>query len=168
MTPTLTAGHLDLADGTSLLVRPIEGADSGRLVGFHQRLSDETIYLRFFSAHPELHLEEVDRFTHVDHRRREAVVALLDDEIVAVARFDRLGDGDDAEVAFVVADDLQGRGIGSALLQELARRARLLGLRRLVAETLPHNHRMLRLFRRSGLPEQSRFEDGTVRVTLDL
>jgi RimJ/RimL family protein N-acetyltransferase len=160
--------RLALEDGTELVVRTIEAADAGRLVRFHSRLSDETVYLRFFAAHPELRPEEVDRFTQVDHERREAVVALLGDDIVAVARFDRLGDGTDAEVAFVVADELQGKGIATALLGELARRAVVLGVQRLVAETLPHNHRMLAVFRNAGLPFQSRFVDGTVHVVLDL
>lgn len=169
MTATRPVGHIHLADGTALEVRPIEEADADGLVRFHGRLSDETTYLRFFAVHPVLHADEVERFTHVDHRRREAVVALLDGEIVAVARFDRLGDdGDEAEVAFVVADEFQGRGIGTGLLHELVRRARALGIRLFVAETLPHNRRMLTVFRHAGLPVRTRFEDGTVHVLLDL
>ena len=168
MTVMLPVGRLRLADGTSLAVRPIDEADAEGLVRFHQRLSDETTYLRFFSVHPVLHPDEVERFTHVDHRRREAVVALLDGEIVAVARFDRLPDGDDAEIAFVVADEFQGRGIGSALLRALVPRARGFGIRRFVAETMPHNRRMLTVFRHSGLPVRTQFEDGVVHVVLDL
>jgi RimJ/RimL family protein N-acetyltransferase len=157
-----------LAGSAALTFRPIREADADALVRFHGRLSDETTYLRFFTVHPVLHPDEVERFTHVDHRRREAIVALIDGEIVGVARFDRLPDGDDAEVAFVVADRYQGRGIGSALLRELVSRARALGVRRLVAETLPHNRRMLTVFRHSGLAVRVRFDDGTVHVVLDL
>jgi RimJ/RimL family protein N-acetyltransferase len=168
MTATSPDGQVHLGDAMALAVRPIDEADADALVRFHGRLSDETTYLRFFAVHPVLHPNEVERFTHVDHRRREAVVALLDGEIVAVARFDRLGNGDDAEVAFVVADEFQGRGIGSTLLSELVTRARVLGVRRFVAETLPHNRRMLAVFRHSSLPVETRFEDGTVHVVLDL
>jgi RimJ/RimL family protein N-acetyltransferase len=168
MTSPVDTGRLTLADGTVLSVRPIEPGDADRLVRFHHGLSDQTTYLRFFTVHPNLHPSEVERFTNVDHVDREAVVAVLDGEIVAVARFDALGDSGDAEVAFVVADELQGRRIGAALLQELADRARARGLRRFVAETLPHNHRMLAVFRHAAMPVESRFVDGVVTVTLEL
>jgi len=164
---TLT-GRVRLDDGTQFDVRPMEADDRDRLVRFHHRLSDETTYLRFFTVHPELHPDELERFTHVDHRSREAIVAVVDDEIAGVARFDRLGDDRDAEVAFVVADDMQGRGLGAALFQQLANRARELGVRRFVAETLPQNHRMLSVFRHAGLPATTRFDGGVVNVTLDL
>ncbi|MET0902569.1 MAG: GNAT family N-acetyltransferase [Acidimicrobiales bacterium] len=164
---TLTS-HVQLRDGSRLEIRPMEADDGDRLVRFHHRLSDKTTYLRFFMIHPELHPDELERFTHVDHQSREAIVAVLDDEIAAVARFDRLDDGSEAEVAFVVADEFQGRGLGTALFQQLAERARSLGVGRFVAETLPHNHRMLSVFTHAGLPVSTRFEDGVVKVRLDL
>ena len=166
---TLTS-HVRLRDGSLLEVRPIEEADANGLVRFHGRLSDQTTYLRFFAVHPVLHADEVERFTHVDHRRREAVVALLETRSSpSPASTDSAKvNGDEAEVAFVVADEFQGRGIGTGLLHELVRRARALGIRRFVAETLPHNRRMLTVFRHAGLPVRTRFEDGTVHVVLDL
>jgi RimJ/RimL family protein N-acetyltransferase len=168
MTSPVVAGSLALTDGTVVHVRPIGPDDAEALVRFHGTLSDRTIYSRFFRFHPQLEADEVDHFTGVDHADREAVVAVLDDAIVAVARFDRLGDTGDAEVAFVVTDAMQGKGLGSALLQDLADRARRLGVRRFVAETLPGNGRMLRVFRGAGLPVRTRFVAGVVSVTLDL
>jgi GNAT superfamily N-acetyltransferase len=106
-----------------------------------------TTYLPLLLGPPRAAAGGGRSFTHVDHQNREAVVALDDGEIVAVARFDRLGDGTLAERAFVVADEYQGRGVGSGLLQELIRLARVLGVRSFVAETLPHNQKML-----TGLP----------------
>ena len=87
--------------------------DAASLLRFHHTLSPETTHLRFFAVHPELSEAELHRFTNVDHRDREAIVATVADEIVGVARFDRLEVSTDAEVAFVVADSWQGRGLGA-------------------------------------------------------
>jgi RimJ/RimL family protein N-acetyltransferase len=148
-------------------VRPIEPGDADRLVAFHAKLSPETTYYRFFNPHPRLTAAEVERFTHVDHHGREALVVLDNDEIVAVARFEREPDGR-AEVAFVVRDDHQGQGLGPVLLDILAERAREEGIHELVAETLPQNRRMLAVFRHAGMPEQVRYGDGVVHVSLGL
>jgi GNAT superfamily N-acetyltransferase len=162
------ADDLVLRDGASVRLRRMEEGDAPRLVRFHDTLSSETVYLRFFSVHPHLSDPEVHRFTHVDHRDREAIVALHGDDIVAVARYDRMPDRDEAEVAFVVTDAWQGLGLGSALLGRLADMARAEGVTRLRAETLPHNRRMLAVFHHSGLPVHTRVEDGVVHAELDL
>ena len=149
-------------------LRPMAGDDEARLLRFHAQLSRETTYSRFFSVHPELSPAEVYRFTHVDHLGREAFVAVDDeDEIVGVGRYDRLADGA-AEVAFVVRDDWQGQGVGRALFDAVAERARAVGITRLVAETQIDNQRMLSVFRHAGLPERERFAHGVKAVELDL
>ena len=157
-----------LKDGSSVSLVPMEPSEEARLLRFHHGLSAETIRRRFFSIHPELSPAELHRFTHVDHVDREAFVALDGGEIVAVARFDRIGGGTDAEVAFVIADSWQGRGLGSALLARLIERARQLGITRFVAETLPENRRMLGVFRHAALPITERVRDGVVDVTIEL
>jgi RimJ/RimL family protein N-acetyltransferase len=160
---------IELRDGTEVHLHAMGGDDAAALLRFHHRLSPETTFLRFFSVHPELSSRELERFTHVDHHDREAIVATVDEEIVGVARFDRLtGGGRDAEAAFVVADVWQGEGLGTALFDRLAARARELGVERFIAEVLPHNRRMLDLFHRSGLPVTARLQDGVVHVVLDL
>jgi RimJ/RimL family protein N-acetyltransferase len=156
------------ASGTDVQLHRMSARDARRLRRFHRRLSTETTYFRFFSVHPQLSPDEIQRFTHVDHRDREALVATVDGEIVGIARFDRLDDPADAEVAFVVADAWQGHGIGTLLFEQLAVRARELGVRRFVADTLPHNHRMLAVFHHVGLPVRSAFRDGVVHLTIDL
>jgi GNAT superfamily N-acetyltransferase len=157
-----------LRDGTNVDLHVMRPDDAGDLVRFHHTLSPETTYLRFFSVHPELSEREVERFTNVDHHGREALVATVDGHIVAVGRFDRVGDSAEAEVAFVVADVWQGEGLGRALLHRLASRARDEGITRLTAEVLPHNHRMLSVFRHAGWPMQSSFRGDVVHVELDL
>ncbi|HEY8524666.1 MAG TPA: GNAT family N-acetyltransferase [Acidimicrobiales bacterium] len=155
-----------LVDGGTVRVRPIEPDDGPALVAFHGRLSPDTVHSRFFTAKPRLSDAEVERFTHVDHDRRVALVAELGGEIVGVSRYDRTGDEREAEVAFVVADEHQGRGIGTVLLEHLAAAARERGVVRFVAEVLPGNRRMLEVFEAAGFAERSRYDDGVVHVEL--
>jgi RimJ/RimL family protein N-acetyltransferase len=157
-----------LTDGTLVDVRPMRARDASDLVRFHHTLSTESTYLRFFSVHPELSADEVDRFTHVDHRDRDAIVARIDGAIVGVARFDRIDDSDRAEVAFVVSDAWQGHGLGTAMFEALASRARRAHIAWFVADTLPHNTKMLRVFRDAGLPVSSEFRGGVVHLTIEL
>jgi GNAT superfamily N-acetyltransferase len=158
----------ELPDGSTVLLMPMSPDDGERLVRFHGRLSPETTHRRFFSIHPELSPEEVERFTHVDHVDREAIIAVAGGEIVGVARFDRLAGGADADAAFVVDDEWQGQGLGTVLFDHLAGRARDLGVARFVAQTLPDNRPMLSVFRHAGLPIVEQYEDGIVDVTIDL
>jgi RimJ/RimL family protein N-acetyltransferase len=157
-----------LRDGTEVQLHAMRPQDAGPLLQFHGGLSPETTYLRFFSVHPKLSEREVDRFTNVDHHDREALVATVDDQIVGIARFDRAGTSDEAEVAFVIADTWQGEGLGTALIERLACRARDVGVSRFTAEVLPHNHRMLAVFRHTGWPITSGFRDGVVHLELEL
>ncbi len=157
-----------LTDGTPVDLRPMRAHDGADLISFHHTLSTESTYLRFFSVHPELSADEVDRFTHVDHRDREAIVARIDGAIVGVARFDRIDDSDRAEVAFVVADAWQGHGLGTAMFDALASLARRAHIAWFVADTLPHNTKMLGVFHDAGLPITSEFKDGVVHLRIEL
>jgi GNAT superfamily N-acetyltransferase len=159
---------ITLADGTSVRLEPMRAEDEGRLLRFHETLSPETTRLRFFTFHRHLSEDELHRFTHVDHRDREAMLAVVDGEIIGVARFDRLPGTADAEVAFVVADAWQGRGVGTVLLGGLVGRAREVGVTRFVADTLSGNWRMLNVFSHSGLPMTQAWDPDLVRVTLRL
>ena len=163
-----TSIAVQLLDGRTVRIRPISPSDGDALVQFHEGLTNETTRLRFFIPHPHLTPGEVERFTHVDHHEREALVALDGPDLIAVGRFDRLPGTDDAEVAFVVADGWQGHGVGSHLLEQLAHRARTEGITRFVADTLGENHRMREVFRRSGLLVESETQAGVVHVVLDL
>ena len=102
--------------------RPSDSAGSRTesLIAFHEALSPDTIRLRFFSPHPHLRPDEVSHFTTVDYHDRVALVALIGPTMVAVGRYERLSGTTSAEVAFVVADAYQGRGLGTLLLEKLA------------------------------------------------
>jgi GNAT superfamily N-acetyltransferase len=149
-------------------LRPMAPADADDLVRFHEGLSIDTTYLRFFSPHPHLSATEVDRFTHVDHLEREAVVATSAGDIIGVGRFDRLADRSVAEVAFAVADGWHRQGVGRALFEHLADRAGELGVSQFHAETLWENRAMLGLFHHVGRPVTTRPDGGVVHVEIDL
>ena len=134
------------------LLRPIRPDDDLRLVSFHDHLSDRSSYLRFFSLHPHLSAKEIAHFTHVDYVNRLALVAEVDNRLIAVGRYDRHAGTEEAEVAFVVADEYQHRGIGSLMLDQLAAAALDRGITTFVAVTLTENHTMLEVFVHSGFP----------------
>ncbi|MDE3085783.1 MAG: GNAT family N-acetyltransferase [Acidobacteriota bacterium] len=157
-----------LRDGSTAHLRDIRPGDAEDLVAFHRALSPQTVILRFFGPHPELSAAEVERFTSVDGVDRVALVAERGGEFVAVARYDRQPGSDEAEVAFVVADRLQGHGLGTILLEHLASAARAQGIRRFVADTLADNHRMISVFRDAGFARQFRRSAEVVRVVLDI
>ncbi|MFI6321925.1 GNAT family N-acetyltransferase [Nonomuraea sp. NPDC050556] len=156
-----------LADGGTAHVRPIRPADADRLRSFYSRLSDESIYFRFFGPRPRLSDKEVAWFTNVDYDARVALIATIGTEMVAVIRYDRTGPGE-AEVAFLVEDAHQGRGVASVLLEHLAATARERGIERFVADVLPANMKMMGVLRQAGYTAQSQFADGVVRMILDL
>jgi len=157
-----------LADGTVVQLRPIQPADAAALERFHATLSPETIRRRFFTPHPRLSAAELERFTVVDHRDREALVACIAGEIIGVARYEGLPGTRDAEAAFVVADRWQGSGVGTLLLEHLGARGRDNGLERFVAETLGDNRRMLDVFAHSGLAPTTSWQDGVVHLVMAL
>lgn len=158
-----------LRDGTSVDIVAMLPGDAERLVRFHRTLSPETTHRRFFSVHPELSEQEVERFTHVDHVDREALLAVHGGEIVGVARFERRSPGGDvAEVAFVVADSWQGRGLGTLLFARLWAAAQECGIGRLTADVLGYNAAMLTVFRHAGLAVAEHREGEVVQVSMTI
>jgi GNAT superfamily N-acetyltransferase len=143
-------GDVVLADGATVHVRPIHPSDAPLIEDLHHRLSPETIYRRFFTPKPELDPELLTHLVTVDYVDRMALVALLGGRIIAVARYDRMAGSTDAEVAFVVDDAHQGRGLGTLLLEHLVVIARTRGITRFIAETLPENQAMLHVFLGAG------------------
>jgi len=152
-----------LADGDLVHVRPLRADDEERMLGLYSRLSDESIYLRFFSPVPRPTAAQLEGIASIDYRNHMALAALISDDIVAAARYDRSGDHV-AEVAFTVQDDQHGRGLGTLLLEHLAVIARMHGIDTFVADTLPGNYKMLNVFAAAGWDVDRRFADGTVRV----
>ena len=156
------------ADGGTVHLRPICPEDDEGLVGLMDRSSDQTRYYRFFGPMKRLSDKDLHRFTHVDHVDRVAFVVLLGDQIIAVGRYDRYPGTDDAEIAFLVEDAHQGRGLGSVLLEHLAAAARERGIQRFVAEVLAQNNRMVRVFLDAGYTPTRSYEEGVVHLTFPI
>jgi len=150
--------------GTKIHVRAIRPDDAERLAAFHEALSPRSVYMRFFSAHPRLTEREVERFTHVDYAERLALIAEIDGQLVAVARYDRQPLSSEAEVAFVVADEWQHHGIAPSLLELLARAAWLCGINTFTASTLADNKDMLHVFTHSPFEVTTQFDSGVAEV----
>jgi GNAT superfamily N-acetyltransferase len=132
-----------------LPTRLVQPDDEARFVRLWPRLSPETVYRRFHSPVRRLPMSQVRRFVEVDHDLREAVVAVVGDEVVGVARYDRPPeDPSTAEVAVLVEDAWQGVGVGRQLLIEVLELARTHGVRTLAASVQADNERMLWLLRR--------------------
>jgi acyl-CoA synthetase (NDP forming)/GNAT superfamily N-acetyltransferase len=161
-------GDVVLADGGTVHVRPIRPSDADGFRAFHASLSPESVYYRFFSPKPRLTDVEVERFTTVDMVDRVALVALLGDEIVADARYDRWPGKDEAEVAFAVADEHQGRGLSTILLEHLATIARQHGIAQFTAEVMADNRAMLSVFAKAGWPVHREFDSGVIDVVFDI
>ncbi|MEU9208215.1 GNAT family N-acetyltransferase [Streptomyces sp. NPDC048415] len=165
-----------LRDGGTARVRPITVDDAERLVSFYEQVSDESKYYRFFAPYPRLSAKDVHRFTHHDFVDRVGLAATVGGEFIATVRYDRINaDGlpasapaDEAEVAFLVQDAHQGRGVASALLEHIGAVARERGIRRFAAEVLPANSKMIKVFTDAGYTQKRSFEDGVVRLEFDL
>ena len=156
-----------LSDGATAHLRPIRPDDAERLVAFYSRVSDESKYFRFFAPYPRLSDADVRRFTNVDYHDRVALILLTGPDMIGVARYEGI-DAQQAEVAFLVEDAHQGRGVGTVLLEHLAQVARECGVRRFVAETLPQNNKMIAVFSEAGYTLSSRIADGVVHVEFEI
>ncbi|ASO19289.1 acyl-CoA synthetase (NDP forming)/GNAT superfamily N-acetyltransferase [Actinoalloteichus hoggarensis] len=162
--PAHWAADVVLSDGGTVHLRPLVPEDGPRLVALHSRMSERTRYLRYFGAYPRMPASDIRRFSTVDHRERVAFGALLGDDIVAVGRYDRLPGSAAAEVAFVVEDGHQGRGLGSILLEHLAAAARERGLRGFEAEVLAENVQMVSVFREAGYTVRREHDEGVLHL----
>lgn len=184
-----------LRDGSTTHLRPIRSDDADALQRFQMAQSERSTYFRFFAALNRIPERMLRQFVTVDHTDRVALVAVRPastrpdgaagqdtapaatgtvpepgEEILGVARFDVVPGADPrtAEVAFNIADSMQGRGLGSVLLEHIADAARECGIRHFVAEVLPQNRAMLGVFREAGYATEQHLDDGFVHVGIDL
>ena len=131
--------------GTQVSIRVATPWDGERLRGMFSRVSSETIYRRFHIPYPDVPERTLALMLDVDHHDKESLVAVAEEEIVGHAMYVRLGDGSEAEMAIIVEDGWQSKGVGKLLLSELAERAKLRGIEIFTGEVLGENRRMLGL-----------------------
>jgi acyl-CoA synthetase (NDP forming)/GNAT superfamily N-acetyltransferase len=153
-----------LGDGETVSIRPITPADAPALAAFHNRQSDESRYLRYFTPKPTLSQRELDHFTNVDLADRAALVVESHGELLGWASYERWPGRDDADTAFMVDDAHHGTGIATLLLEHLAAIAAANGIERFTAEVLGENRPMLAVFARAGWPLQRRVASGVIEV----
>jgi GNAT superfamily N-acetyltransferase len=164
-------GTIGLSDGANVTYRVIKPDDVPALQRFHERLSETTIYLRFFGSLEELPEEKAQYFAHVDGVDHFALIALDPDdpdEIIALVRYDREQGEERAEYAALVEDRWQDHGVGIGLTRRLIDEARAKGIRYFYALVKGRNTRMLELLRHLELPEQERREEGVKHVEVEL
>ena len=159
-----------LRDGGTLRLRAPLALDVEALVEFFGRLSEQSVYRRFHGF-PSLGASQLEPFVDPDWRDRGSLIGTVSSDgeserIVALANYVRLRDPSCAEVAFAVADELQGYGVGTRLLEQLAESAAEAGISTFVAEVMPDNSPMLRVFEDAGFEASRRLEGGTVEVRL--
>jgi len=173
----LTAGPTELRttmlldDGTQLSFRPIHPTDEPRMRDLFYTLSQETLYYRFMARMKAIPRKQIRDFTYIDHRNEVAIVGTLPeasgDEIFAIGRYYLDKSTNRAEVAFVVKDDWQGRGIGKFVYRHLANIARRNGIAGFTAEVLADNRPMQGVFNGSGHNVQSRLVEGVYHFDID-
>jgi acetyl coenzyme A synthetase (ADP forming)-like protein len=161
-----------LRTGGTLRLRPPAGADADAVLAFLGHLSERSVYRRFHGF-PALRPEIVEPFLDPDWHDRGALIGTMSDDgqteqVVALANYVRLRDPARAEVAFAVADALQGQGVGTRLLEQLAATAAAGGISTFVAEVMPENEPMLRVFADAGFAVSRRLEGGTTEVRLEI
>ncbi len=166
-----------LKDGTPVTIRPIRPEDEPLMVKFHQALSEQSVYMRYFQPlrlDQRVAHERLTRICFIDYDREMALVAEAgygdngEREIVAVGRLSKEHSTNEAEVALLVSDTFQHRGLGTELLRRLIGIARQERLARITAEILPDNRDMLRLCEKLGFRLDREVGDPTVSAAIDL
>src|SRR5574337_253629 len=171
MDPARYSATERLRDGRTILIRAQRPDDRDAMLAAFERASPTSVYRRFFGPRRSFTDKEADYFLNIDFVNHVAIVAEAENAgrraIVGGARYVVVEPGR-AEVAFVVIDEHQGKGIGGALLRHLAKIGRAAGLKEFAAEVLAENASMLKVFERSGLAVTSRPDGAEVHVTLRL
>jgi acetyltransferase len=169
--PTQYVGEWTLRDGTLVTIRPIRPEDEPLVIKFHEKLSERSVYLRYFqpmklstrTAH-----ERMTRICFLDYDREMALVAESRDpasgqsRILGISRLTKIHGTDSAEIAVLILDDFQHRGLGTELVRRTLEIARTEKLKRVTANILPENLEMRRMCQRLGFSLKDEIEEGIV------
>jgi len=161
-----------LRDGTEVFLRPVKPADEPALVEMLYSLSTESVRSRFFASTVRFPHRDVQKLTNIDYQNELAIVGVVpgpsEEEIVAIAQYFLEPKNQEAEIAFIVHDEWQQKGMGSRLLDYLVQIARQRGVRRFLARVLPTNKAMLAVFYNSGYPVESQYDGEAYSLAMDL
>ena len=160
-----------LRNGRRVEIRALDPEDRDDFVAAVHRVGADSLYRRFFAVKREFSEKETQFFVNVDFVNHVALIAVVEEDgkpvIAGGGRYIVVSPGQ-AEVAFVVLDKYHGQGMGTTLMRHLVAIARGAGLRELIADVLPDNRQMLKVFQKCGLAMSTRRESGSVHVTLQL
>jgi len=160
-----------LDSGTERYFRPIHPTDEPLMRDLLYDLSQETLYYRFMSHNQHFGQREIQNFVYVDHRKDVAIVGTLPeahgDDIVAVGRYYLDERSNRAEVAFVIRDEWQNKGLGTFMFKHLITLAKASGIAGFTAEVLRDNKRMQAIFNHSGYKVQSSVEEGVYSFRIE-
>jgi acetyltransferase len=175
--PTRFVAPWTMKDGTQVMIRPIRPEDEPAMVNFHKTLSERTVYLRYFHLMNLEHRTQHERLTRIcfiDYDREMALVAERKNpetgvsEILGVGRMMRVHGTQEAEVATVVSDQWQGRGLGKELLKRLLIVGKDEKLEKLTADILPDNRDIMRICEKLGFSLKHSLDDEVVRAEYKL
>jgi len=157
---------------TEVFFRPVKPTDEGMQREFFYSLSDESVYYRFFNIVKTMPHEKIQPLVNIDYREEMAIVGLIGkpemEEMIAIGRY-KLDPADNlADIAFLVRDDWQGRGIGTHLMKVLADIARERKISGFKADVLSENRKMLSVFHNCGYPVKTKLENGSYSVMIDI
>jgi acyl-CoA hydrolase/RimJ/RimL family protein N-acetyltransferase len=161
-----------LRDGTEIFFRPIKPTDEPALAEMLYSLSEESVRTRYMTRTKSFPHRDVQQLTNIDYKNDMAIVGVVPgvsgDEIVAVGQYFLDPKTQAAEVAFVVQDEWQQKGMGTFLLDYLTQIAKQRGVKRFYAKVLPGNKAMLAIFHNSGYKINTEFDGEVYNITYDL
>ncbi len=161
-----------LRDGQSVLIRPIRADDESMMRDMFYSFSEKTVYLRYHGTLKAMPHNRLQVFCNVDYDTEIALIGVVGpagkEEVVGVGRYLTEATKQSAEMAFVVRDDWQRKGLGTILFKRLVEIAQANGIRKFHAEVLAENSGMLKIFHRSGLSVETSTEEGVVGITMEL
>ena len=170
--PALLETRKSLKDGLEIKVRPIKPSDEDKMRRLFYNFSDESKYFRYFAPKPVMPHKEMQTYVSIDYDKVLSVVAVAEkgrnERIIAEARYAYDKSAEAYEVAFIVDEDFQGKGVAAFLFKYLVKIARDRGIQCFIAYVLPRNEAMLKVFEKSKLPVRKSYENDSLALRFDL
>jgi len=169
--PTKYVAPWTMKDGNEINIRPIRPEDEPAMVRFHETLSERSVYLRYFhllNLEQRIQHDRLTRICFIDYDREMALVAEYKGEILGVGRMMKVHGANEAEVAVLISDKWQGRGLGKELLARLLIVGRDEKLTKLTADILPDNREVMRICEKLGFTLKHSLDDEVVKAEFGL
>ena len=170
--PALLETRKSLKDGLEIKIRPIKPSDEDMMRHLFYNFSDESKYFRYFASKPVMPHKEMQKYVSIDYEDFMSVVALVEkgrnERIIAEARYAYDKRSDAYEIAFIVDEEFQGKGVATFMLNYLIKIARDRGIKWFIAYVLPRNEAMLKVFEKSKIEATRSYEDDALAIRFNL